>query len=187
VRRIEAVTGRAALELIQRNLNLLDRMAEALRAPVAEVETAAQSLRDELHSAQKENARLRAQMVLGETSQLAQSARQVDGVAVVAALVPDANSDTLREVSDRLRDQLGTAVVVLATISDGKPQLIAAATENAVARGVHAGELVKAVAKTVGGGGGGKPTLGQAGGKDTTRLPEALSGVADLVQKQLAG
>jgi alanyl-tRNA synthetase len=187
VRRIEAVTGRAALELIQRNLNLLDRAAAALRVPVAEVETAAQSLRDELHSAQKENARLRAQMVLGETSQLAQSARQVDGIAVVAALVPDANPDTLREVSDRLRGELGMAVVVLATVSDGKPQLIAAATEGAVARGIHAGELVKAVAKTVGGGGGGKPTLGQAGGRDTSRLPEALNAVADLVQKQLTG
>jgi alanyl-tRNA synthetase len=79
------------------------------------------------------------------------------------------------------------AVVVLATVSDGKPQLIAAATEGAVARGIHAGELVKAVAKTVGGGGGGKPTLGQAGGRDTSRLPEALNAVADLVQKQLTG
>ena len=79
------------------------------------------------------------------------------------------------------------SVIVLATVVDGKPQLIVAATDDAVALGVHAGELVKAIAKTVGGGGGGKPTLGQAGGRDAARLPDALGRVPELIQQQLAG
>jgi alanyl-tRNA synthetase len=187
VRRIEAVTGRPALELVQRNLNLLSRVAEALRVPASEVEGAIETLRDELRSAEKELARLRAQATLDRTARLAEDAQHVDGIAVVAAVVPDADADTLREVSDRLRGELGTAVVVLATVSDGKPQLIAAATDDAVARGIHAGELVKTVARSIGGGGGGKATLGQAGGRDAEKLAAALASVPGLVEKQLAG
>ncbi len=187
VRRIEAITGRSALEYVQRNLNMLDRIAETLHAPAGEAETVIESLRGELHAAQKENARLRAQMALGQASGLAQGAVQINGIAVVAAQLPDADSDTLREVSDQLRGELGASIVVLATIVGGKPQLIVAATEDAVKQGAHAGELVRAIAKTVGGGGGGKPTLGQAGGRDADKLPQALDRVPDLVRRQLAG
>ncbi len=187
VRRIEAITGHAALEYARRNLNLLDRIATTLHAPAGEAETVIESLRGELHAAQKEIARLRAQTALGQASGLAQNAVQINGIAVVAAELPDANADTLREVSDRLRGELGASIIVLATVVDGKPQLIVAATDDAVQQGAHAGTLVRAIAKTVGGGGGGKPTLGQAGGRDADKLPEALSRVPDLVRQQLAG
>jgi alanyl-tRNA synthetase len=93
--------------------------------------------------------------------------------------------ETLRDMSDHLRQQLGASVVVLATAVDGKPQIIAAAADEAIARGAHAGDLVRAVAKVVGGGGGGKPSLGQAGGRDLSKLAEALAQVPDLVRKQL--
>jgi len=88
-------------------------------------------------------------------------------------------------MSDWLRNKLGSAVVVLATAVDGKPQMIVAVTDDLVKRGVHAGEMVKAVARFVGGGGGGKPTLAQAGGRDLTRLPEALAQVPELVARVL--
>jgi alanyl-tRNA synthetase len=89
-------------------------------------------------------------------------------------------------MSDRLREILGSTVVVLATVVDGKPQMIAAITDDLVRRGLHAGELVKGVAKIVGGGGGGKAALAQAGGRDSGRLAEALAAVPDLVRGQLA-
>jgi alanyl-tRNA synthetase len=140
----------------------------------------------EVQAAQKEAARLRADLARQQTEGLAASAVRVRGVAVVAAQVPGANVETLRDMSDWLRNKLGSAVVVLAAAIDGKPQMIAAVTDDLVKRGVHAGELVKAVARFVGGGGGGKPTLAQAGGRDLTRLPEALAQVPELVAKALA-
>jgi alanyl-tRNA synthetase len=106
-------------------------------------------------------------------------------VAVVAAQVAGADVDTLRDMSDWLRNKLGSSAVVLAADVEGKPQLIAAVTDDLVKRGLHAGELVKAVAKVVGGGGGGKPALAQAGGRDLARLPEALALVPELVAKAL--
>ena len=123
VRRIEAITGRSALEFVQRNLNVLDRIAETLHAPAGEAETVIESLRGELHAAQKENARLRAQMALGQASGLAQRAVQINGIAVVAAELPDADSDTLREVSDQLRGELGASIVVLATVVGGETSI----------------------------------------------------------------
>jgi alanyl-tRNA synthetase len=91
----------------------------------------------------------------------------------------------LREMSDHLRAKLGSAVVVLAAAIDEKPQMIVAVTEDLVRRGVHAGEIVKVIARTVGGGGGGRPTLAQAGGRDLSKLPAALAQVAEIVRKQL--
>ena len=108
-------------------------------------------------------------------------------LAVVAAEVSNADPQTLRDMSDRIRDLLGTSVVVLATVVDGKPQMIAAVTEDLVERGLHAGALVKAIAKIVGGGGGGKAALAQAGGRDPEKLPTALAAVPGLVAEQLAG
>jgi alanyl-tRNA synthetase len=93
---------------------------------------------------------------------------------------------TLRDMSDWLRNKLGTAIVVLGTVADGKPQIIAAVTDDLVKRGAHAGELVKAVARIVGGGGGGKASLAQAGGREPGKLAEALAIVPELVRKALA-
>jgi len=186
VRRIEAVTGRAAQELVQRRLNLLDRVASLLHVPADTVEEALRILDAELQTAHKENARLRTASALQEADALARQATLVSDVAVVCAHIVDADAQTLRDMSDRLREMLGSAVVVLATVVDGKPQMIAAVTDDLVRRGLHAGELVKGVARIVGGGGGGKAALAQAGGRDPGRLPEALAAVPDLVRGQLA-
>ncbi len=103
----------------------------------------------------------------------------------MVAHINDVDVQTLRDMSDHLRDKLGSAVVVLATAVDDKPQFIAAVTDDLLKRGIHAGELVKAVARTVGGGGGGRPALAQAGGRDLSKLPAALAQVPDLVRQQL--
>jgi alanyl-tRNA synthetase len=185
VRRIEAVTGRAAQELVQRRLNLLDRVASLFHVPADTVEEALRNLDVELQAAHKENARLRTAAALQQVDALARQATLVNDVAVVFAQVTNADAQTLRDMSDRLREMLGSAVVVLATVVDGKPQMIASVTDDLVRRGLHAGELVKGVAGIVGGGGGGKAALAQAGGRDSGRLPEALASVPDLVRGQL--
>jgi alanyl-tRNA synthetase len=187
VRRIEAVTGRAAQELIRRRLHLLDRAASLLHVPADAVGEALQTLGAELQAAHKENVRLRMELALQEAGDLARGATRIGDVAVVAAEVGNADAQTLRDMSDRLREMLGSSVVVLATVVDGKPQMIAAVTEDLVQRGLHAGVLVKAIAKIVGGGGGGKAALAQAGGRDPERLTEALAAVTGLVAGQLAG
>jgi alanyl-tRNA synthetase len=185
VRRIEAVTGRVALALVQRRLNLLDRAASLLHVSADSVDEAVRNLGFDVQAAHKENARLRAALAMQQTNGLGRDAIRVGSVAVVAAQIPDADTQTLRDMSDRLREALGSAVVVLATLVDGKPQLIAAVTDDLVARGLDAGELVRVVAKVVGGGGGGKAGLAQAGGRDAEKLPEALGSVPDLVRARL--
>ena len=185
VRRIEAVTGRAAQALVQTRLKALDEAAAFLRVPVDEFNRAVRNLYGDLQAAQKEIGRLRAQLAFQQTDRLAANAQRVGDVAIVAAEVKGADLQTLRDMSDRLREQLGPSAVVLATAIDGKPQIIAAVTDDLVARGAHAGQLVKAVARIVGGGGGGKPSLAQAGGRDLGKLPEALAQVFDLIADQL--
>ena len=185
VRRIEAVTGRGAQRLAQERLRLLDQTAAILRVPAEQLDRAVRNLYADLQTSQKEIARLRAELALQQTDGLAAHAESVNGVAVVAAQVVDADLQTLREMSDHLRAKLGSAVVVLAAAIDDKPQMIVAVTEDLVRRGVHAGEIVKVIARTVGGGGGGRPALAQAGGRDLSKLPAALAQVAEIVRKQL--
>ncbi len=185
IRRIEAVTGRRAQQFAQERLRLLDQTAAFLRVPADQVDRAVRNLYADLQTAQKEMARLRAELARQQTDRLADHALRIKDVAVVASEVPGADVQTLRDMSDWLRNKLGSAVVVLATAVDDKPQIIAAVTDDLIGRGLHAGELVKAVARTVGGGGGGKPSLAQAGGRDLSKLPEALAQVPELVKKAL--
>jgi len=186
VRRIEAVTGREAQRVALQRLRLLEQTAAILRVPVEQVDRAIRNLYADLQTAHKESARLKAQLAMQQTDQLAASSvRLVDDVKVLAAEARGIEMQTLRDMSDKLREQLGSAVVVLATVVDDKPQLLVAVTDDLLARGLHAGELVKAIARVVGGGGGGRASLAQAGGRDATRLREALDMVPDLVRQQL--
>ncbi|MGB2754645.1 MAG: DHHA1 domain-containing protein, partial [Phycisphaerae bacterium] len=111
----------------------------------------------------------------------------VEGVPVLVAQVEGADANALREACDAVRRKQGSILVVLGSCEGGKVNLVAAATKDLVAKGLHAGNLVREVAKAVGGGGGGRPDLGQAGGKSPEALPAALAGVPDLVRKQLVG
>ena len=111
---------------------------------------------------------------------------EIDGVMVLAAQVDAPDADTLREMADWFRDKVKGGVVVLGTAASGRPLLIAATTKELVkARGVHAGNLVRELAKMVGGGGGGRPDMAQAGGRDADKLPAAIAKVHDLLREQL--
>jgi alanyl-tRNA synthetase len=185
LRRIEAVTGRGAYELIQRRFGLLNQTAVLLDASPEQTPTKTQALLDELAETRRQVSALRQEMVSTEFSILLDTVPMVAGIPVLTATLPEADVDTLRQMTDRFRQRYPSGVVVLASVTDGRPSLIAAVTEDLVKRGLHAGELVKAVAQQLGGSGGGRPTLAQAGGKDASQLDSALAGVATWVQGKL--
>jgi alanyl-tRNA synthetase len=185
VRRIEAVTGRAAQQVVQKRLGVLDAAATHLGTTPEEVDRAVLRLMGEVHDHQKEITQLRRQLARLEFETLLNRVQPVNGVQVLAERVQATDTETLREMTDWLRNQLGSAVIVLGAIIEGKPNFVAAITPDLVERGIKAGNLIKQVARVVGGGGGGRPTLAQAGGRDPDRLDEALElvpgVVADLV------
>ncbi len=183
VRRIEAVTGRAAQEMTRQWLATLEQAASLLGVPPEEVDERLQALLAQLQDKEKQIKAMQRKLARFDFESLLDQAHQVDGVNVVALKVDAPDAAMLREMSDWFRDRLGSAVVVLGTVSDDKPLLIATVTDDLTKRGLHAGNLVKGIAPVVGGGGGGKPTMAQAGGKDASRLSEALAKVDGLVSE----
>ncbi len=185
VRRVEAVTGRASQALVAERLDTLERVAYKLNVPLLEVEPRLESLISENRILQKELERLQRQLAKGQFDELLAQMQNVKGVNVLAAqvAVPDVNG--LREMADWFRDKVRSGTAVLATVSNDKPIIIAVVTEDVIERGVKAGDLVREVAQMVGGGGGGRPELAQAGGKDASKLAAALAAVPGLVEKAL--
>jgi alanyl-tRNA synthetase len=186
VRRIEAVTGRGAQQLVQNRLRVLDDAATHLGSRPEEVDRAVLRLMGELHDRQKEIAELRREKARLEYQALLQEVQEIEGVQVLAARVQATDMDTLREMTDWFRNQLGSVVIVLGAVIEGKPNFVAAVTPDLVERGLKAGTVIKKVAQVVGGGGGGRPTLAQAGGRDPSRLDEALVLVPEVVGELVA-
>ena len=185
VRRIEIVTGRHAELLVEERFQTLERAADLLRTRPSEVDAALRQLMEQNQQLQREAAQLRQKLAQQDTASLLDQAQQVDGFKVLAVQVNAANVDTMRQMSDWLRDKLGSSVVALGSVIENKPMLIAAVTPDLIARGMHAGNLVRDAAAIIGGGGGGKPNLAQAGGKESDKLPDALRSVPDWVRKNL--
>lgn len=185
VRRIEVVTGRYAENLIEERLGALDRAAGLLRTKPTEIERAVEQLQAQNQQLQKELAQLRQKLAQQDTQSLLDQATHVAGFAVLAAQVNAADVDTMRQMSDWFRDKLGSSVITLGAIIDEKPMLVASVTQDLIARGMHAGNLVRDTAKVIGGGGGGRPNMAQAGGKDAAKLAEALASVQSWVEKNV--
>lgn len=185
VRRIEAVTGREAYALIQRRFRAYKQMAQLLSVSLEDLPHKTAGLLEELGEVEKENVRLRQQLVAAEFEQTLNRVQEVHGVYVLSAMLHNANADTLREMTDRFRQKYPRGVVVLASVENDKPVIIAALSDDLVKSGWHAGDLIKPVAAVVGGGGGGRPNLAQAGGKDAKRLHEALDQVIPWVTAKI--
>jgi alanyl-tRNA synthetase len=156
-------------------------------AGVRRIEAVTGRLMGELHDRQKEIAQLRRQLARLEFETLLKRVQQVNGIQILAERVQASDVETLREMTDWLRNQLGSAVIVLGAVIEDKPNFVAAITPDLVERGLKAGNLIKQVARVVGGGGGGRPTLAQAGGRDPDRLDEALELVPQAVVELLDG
>ena len=185
IRRIEAVTGRAALDLIQQRITVLDNAASYLKTTAGELDRKVLGLLDEGQQQSKEIARLRRELALRDLDGLLTDMDTVAGVPVLTGQIAHADADTLREMADRFRQKVPTGVAVLGAVKDGKPALIACVTDDLVKRGLNAGAIVRQIAGVIGGSGGGKPTLAQAGGKDPSRLPEALAMVRSVISSAL--
>jgi len=181
LRRIEAVTGRGAGAYIDERLSDLQKIADNLDAELDTVMDKAYSLSIELKEEHKQRLALERELARLRAESLLTQAEVINGVTVLVAKVPSSRLEILREMSDFLRDRLKSAVVVLGTVYEDKPAFLAAVTPDLVARGYDAGKIVKQVARVTGGSGGGKPSLGQAGGKDKGKLDEALKLVRSLI------
>jgi alanyl-tRNA synthetase len=185
VRRIEAVTGRKAYELIQKRFRTLKRTAALLETSIDEVPAKVEAVQNEVERLQKHASRARQELVAAEFVRKLGDVPTVAGVPVLSIVLPNADADTLRSMTDRFRQRHQSGVVVVGSVLDGRPLIIAAVTDDLVKRGLHAGELVKTVAQMVGGSGGGRPNLAQAGGKDGEKLNDALAQVEAFVREKL--
>jgi alanyl-tRNA synthetase len=184
VRRIEAVTGIGALEWIGQGDRLVAQIADRVKASRESLIDKLDQMVERNRALEKELEKLKAKLASASGDDLAASAVDVGGVKVLAARADDADAKVLRDMVDQLRNKLGTSVVVLGAVADGKVTLIAGVSKDKTDQ-VKAGELVNAVAIQVGGKGGGRPDLAQAGGTDPAGLDAALSGVADWVKARL--
>jgi len=186
VRRIEALTGEGSLAYVNAELGRLDRVAHVLRAGREDVEDKVQQLASRSRELERELERAKEKAASTASSELVNRAREVKGVRVLAARLDEADAKTLRESVDRLKDRLGSAVVVLGSVQgEDKVALAAGVTKDLVER-VHAGRLINAVAARVGGKGGGRPDMAQAGGTEPSCLDAALQSVFDQVDETLA-
>ncbi|MCG1041800.1 alanine--tRNA ligase [Mycetohabitans sp. B8] len=184
IRRVEAITGDNALRYVQNLEAMLAGAATALKVQPAELAPRIAQMQDQLKVLEKERAQLKSKVASSQGDELASQAFDVAGVRVLAAQLEGADVKTLRETVDKLKDKLKHAAIVLASVDGGKVSLIAGVTTDA-SKKVKAGELVNFVAQQVGGKGGGRTDMAQAGGTDPSKLPAALCGVKEWIQARL--
>jgi alanyl-tRNA synthetase len=185
VRRVVAVGGSAALAAVNRQARALREAAELLKIAPTEVPQRLRKLVEEHRALERQLAELEARLARARADELLAGARQVHGVAVVTGRLDGLDPEALRAVVDRLRERLGSGVVCVASVTDGKVSLVAGVTKDLTPR-VHAGRLIQAVARAAGGSGGGRADLAQAGARDPSRVDQALALVYDLVARQEA-
>ncbi len=186
VRRLEAVTGTAALKHVGQEEHALRQAADLLRIPPLELPRRLQKLLDDQKGLEKQIGELETRLAKSRAQDLAAGARVVAGIPVVVARLDGLDAEGLRAVVDSVRERVPSGVTFLGAATDGKVNLVSAVTKDLTAR-VHAGKLIQEIAKTVGGGGGGRPDLAQAGGKNPAELDRALAGVYDLVARAAGG
>ncbi|KVL12173.1 alanine--tRNA ligase [Burkholderia sp. MSMB1826] len=184
IRRVEAITGDNAVRYVQDLDARVNEAAAALKAQPSELTQRIAQVQDQVKSLEKELGALKSKLASSQGDELAQQAVEVGGVYVLAATLDGADAKTLRETVDKLKDKLKNAAIVLAAVEGGKVSLIAGVTPDA-SKKVKAGELVNFVAQQVGGKGGGRPDMAQAGGTEPANLPGALAGVKGWVEERL--
>jgi alanyl-tRNA synthetase len=185
VRRIEAVAGERALDYIASLQDRARQTAQLVKGDRDNFPDKVRQLVERARQLEKEVEQLKGRLASGQGADLLGQSVDVDGIKVLAARLDGVDAKTLREVVDRYKDQLKAAAVVLATVEDGKVRLVAGVTPAETGR-IKAGELVNMVARQVGGKGGGRPDMAQAGGTDPAKLDHALRAVPDWVRAQLA-
>lgn len=185
VRRIEALTGKGALVYYDEVEEKLENIASVLKTTPQESLRRVETISAELKAALKEIEQLKAKLASSSFDEVLENAEDVDGVRIVTGRFDQLDMEALRNTCESLRSKAGTGVVVLASALGGKVSFVAMATKDAVARGIHCGNIVKEAAKAAGGGGGGRPDMAQAGGKDVSKIDEALRLAAEAAKAQI--
>jgi alanyl-tRNA synthetase len=187
IRRVEALTGRGAVEYIQHQLNTLGDIAHRLGATPDQATTRLESLQAELAASKKQITQLQREIARGRFNEMVNQLENINGVPALVGQLDGLSMDNLREISDWFRNKVKSGVLVLGSVADDRPQLLVTVSDDLTKKGLHAGNLIKAIAAIVGGGGGGRPNMAQAGGKDSEKLPEALDTARQLIAEQYKG
>ncbi|MGA9855802.1 MAG: alanine--tRNA ligase [Gammaproteobacteria bacterium] len=184
IRRIEALTGEGALGWVHKAEHTLRNLADMTKGSLETIEDKVSQLLERNRKLEKELEQLKGQMTSRQSGDLASAAVDIKGIKVLASRLDGADAKTLRDTVDQLKNKLGSAAIVLAAVEDGKVRLVAGVTSDRMSK-IKAGELVNLVAEQVGGKGGGRPDMAQAGGNDPSRLDAALKSVPDWVRAHL--
>jgi len=184
IRRIEAVTGRGAEAIVESRLAVVEALSQRLGVPTDELDNKLQITLNALSAAKKNLTQHEREQHRKGSVDLLDKVVDVDGISVLATSVSASNVDDMRQIGDMLKERMGSGVIVLGALWDDKPYFIAVATPDLVKKGIHAGNIVKRVAQAAGGGGGGRADMGQAGGKDKSKLDEALQLVPSLIKSE---
>jgi alanyl-tRNA synthetase len=185
VRRVEAITGKTAYEWVVHTEQVLRDVAGMLRGSRDDVDEKVRELVERSRKLEKEVQQLKSKLATGQGGDLTSQAKNVDGVQVLAAQIDGADAKSLRDAVDQLKSKLGSSVVVLATVQDGKVVLVAGVSADLMGR-MKAGDIAGAVAAQVGGRGGGRADFAQAGGTQPENLSQALAGVESLIRSRLS-
>ncbi|MBS5364123.1 MAG: alanine--tRNA ligase [Butyribacter sp.] len=184
-RRIEALTGDGLMKYYAEIEKQLNEAAKAAKAEPSKLVNKINAMHDEIKELSSENEKLKAKLANDAVGDVDSQIKEVKGIKVLAMAVPDVDMNGLRNLGDQMKEKIGSGVVVLASAVDGKVTLLAMATDDAVKKGAHAGNLIKGIAALVGGGGGGRPNMAQAGGKNPDGIPAAIEKVYEVVESQL--
>ena len=185
VRRIEALTSVGLIEYLSKSDDMVKKIAATLKSNPAEVDEKVARLQEEVKALQKENEKLKAKLAKDAAGDVSGEAEDHNGIKLLAKQLDGVDMNGMRQLTDDMKNKLGDAFIVLASASDGKVSLVATATDGAMSKGAHAGNLIKEIAAIVGGGGGGKPAMAQAGGKDPDKIPDALAKATEVMKAQL--
>ncbi|MCH5272552.1 MAG: alanine--tRNA ligase [Lachnospiraceae bacterium] len=185
VRRIEAITADGVFAYYKTIEEELFAAAKAAKAEPAALLKKIETMQEELKAAHSENEKLKAKLANASLGDVMNNVQEIHGVKVLAAKVPEMDMNGIRNLGDSLKEKLGEGVVMLACAFEGKVNLLAMATDGAVAKGAHAGNLIKEVAACVGGGGGGRPNMAQAGGKNPAGIDDAIAKAAEVLAGQI--
>jgi alanyl-tRNA synthetase len=181
IRRIEAVTGKAAYQYLNQLLNIFKEAADDLKANLTDVPKKIEALHQQIKDLSRENESLKARLSHIEADNLINQAVEINGIKVLSARVNATDMNQLRNLTDELKTKLRSAIIVLGAVNGDKVNIVASVSKELIEKGYHAGNLVKEVAMRCGGGGGGRPDMAQAGGKDPQKLDEALKAVFTLI------
>ncbi|WP_294745453.1 alanine--tRNA ligase [uncultured Exiguobacterium sp.] len=181
-RRIEAVTGAGAYRVMNQHLETLEQAAAVLKTKTTEVPVRIEALQQQLRETERANESLQAKLANIEAASLKDDVEEINGVRVLAKRVDVSDMDALRGMMDELKSSLGSSIIVLGSAQGEKVNLVASVSKDLIDQGYHAGKLIKEVATRCGGGGGGRPDMAQAGGKDASKLEEALAYASQYVQ-----